>query len=365
MIEFVCTADAHLHPHRQCSHNAGVDRIDDGLNALTESLNVARHHGCPWVFLGDLKHIKGIWNQYALNKVKQLLHSDFRDVEKFLIHGNHDGTAGGSGLKPLEGKGCAVFDKPQVFDDVKFLDAAVWPHQPTTELLPAFLNDAQRKGVKFLFGHVFLRNSVVGPTDRPLTQQGITLEEMGIGSVFEWAFLGDVHKQQMVPGSREGGYAIYPGSPLQLNWGDASDEYSSFLYVNLEKDPKVEKISIKAPRFRAVDWSGLSVEEVRGEVDKGTHKTWEGDFVKLIVTPVVDSKIIENIMERSKARWYSVTLRKKEKTPEARSELHAGMKPQELLQGYINVRPPDPALIKSPVPIVLKVGSKLLEEPSE
>jgi len=361
MIEFVCTADVHLHPHRQCSHNAGIDRIDDGIKALTESLSVAKHHGCPWIFLGDLKHIKGIWNQYALNKVRRLLHSDFPDVEKILVHGNHDGMAGGSGLRPLEGKNCVALEKPQVTDG----GFAVWPYQPTKELLPVFLQQAAQKGVKILIGHVFLRNSLVGPTDRPLTHQGLTLEEMGIGDVFEWAFLGDVHKQQMVPGSKEGGYAIYPGSPLQLNWGEAGDEYNSFLYVNLEQDQKVENISTKAPRFRAVDWSGLSVEEVRGKVDAGIHKNWEGDFVRLIVPPAVDPKIIEKVMERSQARWFSVTMRKKEKNPETRSELHAGMKPQDLLQEYIKVRPPDPALIQSPAPTVLKVGAKLLEEASE
>lgn len=361
MLEFVCIADVHLHPHRQCSNNSGIDRIDDGLLAIRNSLDVARHHNCPWVFLGDLKHIKGIWHQYALNQVLFLL-QEFGDVGKLMVHGNHDGIAGGSGLFPFKTvKNTKVVFKPEMVEFPGTGRVAVWPHQKDTSELAGFVEAAMKTQTKILFGHIFLSNSVVGPTDRPLVK-GTTLTELGVGCPFEWAFLGDVHKAQVVPGSKEGGWAVYPGSPVALNWGE-NELDKGFLYVNLNKETKqIQPLPVLAPKFRTVDWSGLSVEEARGEVDKGTHKNWKGDFVKLIAPPAVDPNIIQRVMERSQARWFSVTLRKKEKNPEARTDMHAGMTQEQLLKEYMKTRPPDSTVIKSTGSMVFKAGLRLLEE---
>lgn len=355
----IITADIHLHPHRQCSQNSGIDRMEDGLKALRQTLQAANERDCPWVFLGDLKHVRGVWHQYALNWAFEIICGEFRDVKKFMIHGNHDGTAGGSGLRPFaEAKAnVRLFETPTIFS---FFDEqiAIWPWQASTRMLPEFLLQAQHSDARILLGHIFLKNSVVGPNDRPL-MQGTALHEIGLTEVagaplFKWAFLGDVHKAQIVPGSGNGnGRAIYPGSPLAHNWGEIELD-KGCLYVDTSQN-LVEHIPIKAPKFRVVDWT-------KDQPDKAPKiiTEWEGDFVKLLLEKDIPPVSLERIKEASGARWFKAYVQKAEKKTETRSEVHAGMSIQELLNEYMRVRPLEK--IQSPEKVVLNVGLKLLEE---
>lgn len=356
----VITADIHLHPHRQCSQNSGVDRIEHGLKALEQTLQAAKERSCPWIFLGDLKHVRGVWHQYALNWAFEIICGHFRDVKKIMVHGNHDGTAGGSGLRPFAEAEANVklCEAPTVLSfDTE--NVAVWPWKSDLRFLPELLSRARQENARILLGHIFLKNSVVGPNDRPL-MQGTALHEIGLTGgdgkepLFKWAFLGDVHKAQVVPGSGgENGTAIYPGSPLAHNWGETELD-KGCLYVDTSQN-LVEHIPIQAPKFRVVDWTKDQPARAPKEIAE-----WKGDFVKLLLEKDLNPLVLEKIKEASGARWFKAYVQKAEKKMETRSEVHAGMSVQEMLNEYMRVRPLEK--IQSPEKVVLNVGLKLLEE---
>lgn len=353
-MKFVLTADIHLHPFRQCSRNAGLDRLEDGLSAMRQTLEQARKRKCQWVFLGDLKHIKHMWHQKALNNALELM-DDFSDVPKLMIHGNHDGMAGGTGLAPFRSASRTdVFDEPEIVhgDDYGFPTFAVWPHQANMSSLPEFIEKAKKAKVKILFAHIFISGSQVSSTDVPIVQ-GTMLSEIGISSVksanvFDWAFLGDIHRQQVVPGSGKYGTAVYPGAPLGLNWGERGEKGA--LYVDLTKG-QVEPIKIDAPKFVVLDWVGQKIEPGEWEA------RWSGDFVRIYISPDVKPKVIEKIRQQSGARWFEIVVRREKTNVEKRSEIHSGMTTNQMLTEYIKSRP----LERIPTKKLLEIGKKLLE----
>lgn len=358
-MRFVATADIHLHPFRQCSVDAGRDRLEDGLSALEQTLAAAERHDCPWVFLGDLKHVKSVWYQYALNRAQEIF-SKFRAVRKILVHGNHDGTAGGSGLLPLLSETAKVCDRPE-FIKSSDLTAAVWPHGSNPETLLDFLAKAEKDGYRLLLGHIFMANAVVGTKDTPIVK-GASLHEFGLagaagrGPTFDWAVLGDVHKQQVVAGSGpEHGNAtvIYPGSPLAINWGELETD-KGVLLVEVGKGPelKVTPIPVKAPRFRVVDLTGSD------KPSPQTVRSWAGDFVRVFVGPQWGRQSIEALRKSADARWFEVVVRRPPKPAETRAEIHAGLSRRELLVRYMHARTPE---IMDP-PTLLNVGLKLSGE---
>lgn len=352
MKKFIITSDIHLHPHRTCSLDAGMDRLNDGLSALRQTLEAAKKRKCDWWFLGDLKHVKTIWHQKALLGALEIM-EDFPDVGKFLIHGNHDGILGGSGIRPFKDIPMTnIFTEPEIVkgDGYGFDTFAVWPHSSDMSGLPKFLKQAKKEKAKILFGHIFLQNSVVGNRDTPIAK-GASLSDIGLAKkeVFDLAFLGDVHKAQLVPGSGdENGLAIYPGSPLGLNWGELERDKGCF-YVDLaDRKEVLKKIEIKAPRFRSFDWT------TPGDVEENIN--WEGDFVRLIISPDFDKGWLESIRKRCGARWLKVILRKNSTNgAKKRSDIHAGMNRDQLLGEYVKARPP-----VSDAAMTLAAGKKLM-----
>lgn len=359
-MKFVLTSDIHLHPFRQCSRNAGLDRLDDGLGAMKQTLLQARARKCHWFFLGDLKHIKNMWHQQALNSALQLM-EDFEDVPKMMVHGNHDGMAGGSGLLPFKSiPKTNIFVEPEIVygDNYDFETFAVWPHQKDLRELPAFIKKAKDAKVKILFAHIFISGSQVSSTNVPVVK-GTMLSEIGISSVksdnvFDWAFLGDIHRQQVVPDSGKYGTAIYPGAPLGLNWGERGEKGA--LYVDTQKR-LIEPIMIDAPKFVVLDWVGQKIEP--GDWDA----RWPDDFVRIYVLPDVKPKVMEKIREQSKARWFEVVVRREETNVEKRSEIHSGMTTNAMLDEYIKARPLQQRNRNQVIPKkkLMEIGKKLLE----
>lgn len=332
------TADLHLHPFRLCSMNSGRDRLDDGLDVLRQSLSAARELDCPWVFGGDLKHIKNSWFQYALNRAKEIL-DQFGSVPKIMIHGNHDGTAGGSGLLPFANESTLVIDSPEIIEWAG-ITAAVWPHSNDVSLRPSFLAQAKKKNVRLLLGHQFMANAAVGPKDHPIVQ-GATLQDFGLDGkrVFDWAFLGDVHKQQILAGSGgKNATVVYPGSPYALNWGEL-EENKSALLVDLRPNVAhpVVPIPIKAPRFRIMDLTEIDKNKIKGELDK--MEKWQGDFIRMIVGPEFSQKTLAELKKVLGARWFEIVVRRKPST-ETRADIHAGLTRREIIYRYVKARPP-------------------------
>ena len=207
--------------------------MQDGLSATRQTLQVARDRNVPWVCLGDMKHLRDRWMLSALNGLLALF-KEYADVPKLLLHGNHDGVAGGrSGLEVFREYALVVEDPfvcklPPTTSGWKE-PFALWPHQPTLDGLPAFLEIARKAKARVLFAHAFLSGAVLGPEEFRLAQKletfqyrrdVITLEQFGLvgkNRVFDWGFLGDIHKQQHLdPNQSRGRWVIgvpTPGRP--------------------------------------------------------------------------------------------------------------------------------------------------------
>lgn len=339
-MKAVCIADVHLHPFRECSKDSGQDRLHDGLSAVRQSLECARKRQAKWIMLGDLKHLRTMWHQGALNGMLALL-EEYAEVSKWMIPGNHDGIAdGSSGLTPFR-KYAEVIEEPFINPN----GIAFWPWQRNFDQLTKFVSTVRKIGGKsILFAHAFISGSRVGPHDLRLKEPGVPLEKFGLSKesrVFKWAVFGDVHKAQLLaPG------CYYVGSPLALNWGELEDN-KGVLFVDTQQNV-VEMIRIEAPRFQVLEWK-----DHRASVHR---KGARGDFVRLIVDETVKSKDIERVREESHARYFQVVMRRQTRS-EQRTDVHAGMTERELLKSYMSARPIDGLDPQD----VLKAGLALLK----
>jgi DNA repair exonuclease SbcCD nuclease subunit len=223
MSKMLFTADWHCHLWKECSQDAGADRLADGLNCVRQILAEAQRRNCPVVFGGDMKQTKGQWQVPVVLGLFELFR-EYHDVNVFAIPGNHDGTADGrSGLDVFsELSNITVIDKPTVGNAPSGGMFAYWPWQPTLDGLPAFLAEAKRVKARVLIAHAFLSGATVGP-DYVVPKVGATLEQFGLvgkGRVFDLALMGDIHSQQILGGGSDEALIIYPGSPYSQNWGD-------------------------------------------------------------------------------------------------------------------------------------------------
>ena len=368
----IVSADLHVHPFRECSKDGGQDRLQDGLSAVRQTLQFARDRKCPWVCLGDVKHLRDRWLLSVLNGLLALF-GEYADVPKVLLHGNHDGVGGGkSGLEAFQSlKNVRVVAVPCVtdFPDLGVGKAAYWPHQPMLERLPALLTTAKQAGVRVLFAHAFLSGATVGPEEVRLVK-GMTLEQFGLagkgGRIFQHAFFGDVHKRQNIgPPNGTVTQAFYPGSPYAQNWGEREDERSC-LFVDTDRELDwLEVVPVRAPRFRVIDFTGWRSNSILKDFCAG--KRFEGlpviaevagDFVRLIVGPWADGKLLERVREASGARDFQVVTRR-ESSVERRAEIHAGMSQDQILSSYLAARPPQDGLDPK---AVLAAGKRLAGE---
>jgi DNA repair exonuclease SbcCD nuclease subunit len=375
-VRFVATSDLHVHPFRVGSANGGRDRLQDGLSAMRQSLDVARREGCTWVFCGDLKMPKNVWPQDALNGVINLLY-EYDDVEKLMVPGNHDGLFGefGSGLAPFRSL-TTVHDKPFVGDCL-----AVWPYGgKRLGELPEFLKRAeQMQRPRILLAHLMFRGVALGPTDAHLPQAGSPVDAFGIGDVFDLAVVGDIHKGQIylstsakrptrswksftdygqrvyaggvvpIRGPRPGksawaGEVIYPGSPYQQSWGEVNEWPKGSVVVDVATGEVTLAVST-SPRFRSFEIE--TMDELRGMADTLASEDriqLEGDIVRLHVADSVLSdrgaaKIVELIRSESKARELRAIPRRQKLVGAAAPVAAVGMKNEELFAGWAEKHP--------------------------
>lgn len=349
-MKFICTSDTHIHPFRECSRDNGLDRLCDALRALQQTLQIARERQCLWFFLGDLKHVKGLWYQAALNGVIGLM-EEYHDVPKVMVAGNHDGPVrdGVTGLAPFV-KYARVIERPSIIP----LDEpiAVWPYNPDIDILHEFVQKAtQNSDVKILMAHAFLHGSRVGPTGVAL-RKGFTLEDFGLHKhhrVFEWGFFGDVHLQQQVTSC-----VFYPGSPLAQNWGEL-ELNKGCLFVDTKKKLVEPIVLTGLPRFRVIEAGPKDLVRMAAQNMRG----WaSGDFVKLIVDGSVKQEDVQPLLSNSMARFFQVVARRTPTKVEERAAIHTGMDPRTLLSEYMKIRPVDGLDAQ----MVLSAGLRLLAE---
>jgi len=380
-VKIVAVSDLHVHPYRLCSRDAGKDRLHDGLSALRQTFDMARTHGCPWGFCGDLKMPKLSWPQEALTGALELF-EEFDDVPKLMLPGNHDGDAahvGGSGLAPFK-KHALVIEQPAIVEWAG-PTVAVLPWQAQRDAKTLF-SDARRLGVTTLLGHGFVAGVLLGPSETRLPGHGLQLGDFGVGDPFSCVILGDVHKGQRL--SRVGrkppvwipwcdasgldlreqspwrGEVLYPGSPYQQNWGERNDGPKGALLIDTDTGA-VTLLPVQAPRHILAELPSLRFDVLEGLGRDA--KTWEGHFVRLQVPETILDKsaakgIIEKLQTTAKARWFHVEPIRT-RTTEIRTPIRSGMGSTELLQTYLAARKFGGDVSDA---AVLSAGLRLLEE---
>lgn len=382
----VCVADLHLHPFKQCSRDGGRDRLQDGLSALQQSLEYAQELGALWVFLGDAKMSRTIWNQEALNGALDCFRR-FSGVPKLLLPGNHDGPRlpGGSGLQAF-----ADLERTRVVESPTLLPGwgpglAVWPCEADEDGLAHFVEAAPKEGCKILLSHGLLSGCQLSPD---IKGTGLTPERFGIGKaspVFPLAIFGDVHRGQIFREdkrqwawhtwdnlfSRDGqvplhvatgfrGQIVYPGDPYQQNWGEAGEVPKGVLIVR--PGPNIEMIylqPLKGPRYIVEDWTAKTEDEF-GQYLLGGVPEWHGNFVKLVLPEWGSSKAVQTSLEvlrKTEAIRSFQPMVIREARVKARTNISAAMKPRELLEGYMSSKPPEDGLDPK---AVLLAGERLM-----
>lgn len=351
-MKLVITADVHLHPYRICSKDGGFDRLGDGLSVLRQSLELARRERAVWVMAGDFKQPKTFWPQEALTGSHAIMR-EFEDVEKIMVAGNHDAEGlGGSGLAPFKDCAKVVEKAGYVSTQNEYLLCAPWNANRAEIRALA----KENRGVAPLIAHAFLAGAFLGPEDLRIGG-GIPLEEYGD---FPVAFFGDIHKGQWrkimmlrpamwepytVFGAeglvnfrvrapeRWQGEVFYPGSPYQQSWGERNDGAKGVLLVDI-KSGEVQFCPLRAPRFMHFEVDEKTIEGLF------EAEAWdELDFVRVVYTGKPSAALDDLRSLAPHARSFQVITRPP-KVSQQRTEVHAGMTKSELLQRYMEARPP-------------------------
>jgi len=329
-----------------------------------------------------MKHPRWLWPQEALTGSLQLLRR-YRDVQKLMIPGNHDGDVsmvGGSGLAPFADV-ARVVEEPEVVDGLLCVPAGHHDRLETRHFAEA----------KAVVAHAFLSGVALGPEEVKLERE-LTPRMFGCGPELGLpGFFGDIHKGQALRVRRpkppawepyvtvEGlghaepghgapvrlrnpapwcGEVFYPGSPYPQNWGERNDGVKGVLLVELGTG-QVDFHPVRAPRYRELVWPNLKFDTI--EVLLQQARTWEGDFVRILAGEWVERgaarDVVEKLRKESNARFFKVIPQPRVAEVSAEAALHAGQSPEDLLRGYVAARPcevDDPAL-------VLRAGLKLYE----
>ena len=314
-----------------------------------------------------MKHLRDRWLNAVLNGVLQVF-EEYHDVPKFLVPGNHDGTAGGrSGLAALdEMDHVSLFEEPAIrfapWGDGKVL---WWPYQPTLDELPRWVEKARKERATAVLGHAFIQGSAVGPDDVRL---GIGTPPAAFGlvgkaQVFSYGFFGDVHRQQRVSvggaGKRDAQVWV-PGSPCAQNWGEREGGKGCLL-VDFDAG-EVTPIPVQAPQFIVADWTDDRVQiNRRLAVCAGTPEVtdeWRGHFVRLLLPPDADPKLVERLREASGARTFQAIVQRTAASAQRVPSLHGGLSAGQLVEEYVRARPPEDLDQK----VVVAAGKRLLGE---
>lgn len=397
MKPLVITADLHLHPFKLNSNDGGRDRLRDGLDALDQTLNIARVLGATWIFAGDMKVPRTTWVQEALNGAYEILEA-YADVDKILLPGNHDGPKlpGGSGLRAF-----ASIERTSILELPTLLPAiapglAVWPGEFDLDALPGWIEEARSAGCVLLLGHGLFEGCLLSPGIA--APGGLTLSAFGLGGespAFRLAVFGDVHRGQIysrgrwVPwdrvfssenghqwgrqkwGDPEGntlhitkgffGQIIYPGDPYQQNWGEAG-EVPKGVTVIFPETEEISVVPIKAPLYIAQDWTDSTFDAFEEYARNDGEATWEGNFVRLILpdwgSTSMAAAILKDVREHHGVRSFEAIIKRAAKA-ETRVEVDTSMEADDLLASYLKAKPPQDLNEK----LVLEAGKRLWGKP--
>jgi hypothetical protein len=294
---------------------------------------------------GDFKQPKTNWPQEALTGAHEILR-EFGDVRKIMLAGNHDAMGlGGSGLAPFKDVATVIEGEAEQVSDLLCVPfGADLKAVKTNKHLP-------------IIAHAFIKGAFLGPEDHRLPDKGVDIADYG---PFPVAFFGDIHNAQFrrsadpLQGRTAAWYTInsagqvrvpgrwlsevyYPGSPYQQNWGER-DHVKGVLLVDTKRGA-VDFVPMNAPRFIHVELTDC---EILPEVLLNASQ--QSDFVR-IITP--SSRWTQSALDARGLHFRSMQIIEQKAAAvqkAARTVMHAGMDPDELLSGYMKAKPLPPGM---------------------
>jgi len=284
--------DLHIHPHKK-----STERLEDCLKALSWVFESARKRKIPnIIFLGDLFHDRQKIDVLAYQKTFEIMEDNLCDgrTNLYLLLGNHDlwhyQRLDVSSVNPLRNlPGVTVISEPcvkEISDGTEDFRMAFIPytHSPQEDIkkVEKEWRSSAREGDKMVLGgHIAIDGAVWNLKHNTLSE--VTVEHEGdmvrvgpeIFKKWDRVFLGHYHAAQKLNDRVE-----YIGSPLQLSFGEASQQKHLAIYDTTE-DSIEYLVNDFSPRHII-----LGEDEIEGA-------NLKGNFVRLEVEDITDRRMSE------------------------------------------------------------------------
>jgi len=251
-------------------HWRGLSRHDEYREVFTFFANDCRKKKVDHIFVGgDIFHTKttGISPEY-IDQLTWWLETMSKVAPVHLILGNHDGNLVNLSrqdavtpiVQALNNKKVQLYKKSGVYQ----LDSKInW-------CVFSLFDEEGWKHVKPEEGKINIA-CYHGPVHGSVSETGWNIDE-GIRTEFfkdyDFAFLGDIHKQQFLEFREGKPWIAYPGTPLQQNYAEDIDHGYLLWQIDSQNEWNVsfEKLPNIKP-FVTLNWTG-SIEELEGEAKK-------------------------------------------------------------------------------------------------
>lgn len=249
-MRFLLFGDLHLANYQAFStrlSNGRNSRLQDCLNIVAQAKQIVTDRAVDVVFfLGD-------WHHHRTRLEIDVLHAGYLAMQDLastgvticMLSGNHDCHTRIGEVHSLE------FFKPivQVVDEPVFrsfgserVRVAMFPYTADVEVLKNQFRLLPSTDLVLL--HQGIREAAVGPYGATV-HSGLSLADLPLDRA-RYVIAGDYHKRQFLAD----GKFHYVGSPLQLNFGEASED-KAFSFIDTE-NWQIQSIPTDAPRFFSI-----------------------------------------------------------------------------------------------------------------
>lgn len=245
-MKLLAFADLHCHNYAQHSvrlANGLNSRFQDCLNILDQVGKAAKQNNVDVVvFCGDLYESRTTLPVEVLAETHKAMRNLAGIVPVYCLVGNHDLFAKAGDIYAVEtlrdienlhlvSNSCTITESGVKLSFI--------PHIADMDTFKAAAQAVET--CELLFLHQTFREAVAGPADHSINTS-LSLDDLPTGRVGA-VISGDIHKRQQIPSH----CFEYPGSPLQLNFGER-DETKAFTLVDTQ-EWKFTAIPTDAPEF--------------------------------------------------------------------------------------------------------------------
>lgn len=322
-MKFIAYADIHFYhgwsEFNDLQPSSLAKRFEIQLDVWDQIDALAKKHNAIKLCAGDVFNKRSFLHNTVVNEVIRRYKG--KCAPEYLISGNHDRfDQNYSAVQILEGLG----DAEILTDKASSLSQVLSKVQQSFDLYGATPGGpipvpTDPSATNILVAHGQLQGATT-PSGFEF-QNGYTLKDL---AAFDLVVLGDIHKHQQI------GNVLIPGSPLQLNWGDAGQERGCWLIDVLGKGQITRTfIPLKSPKFIIVTAENLE-EVLQTPAD-------DYNYYDFRITQRLEKAEYKELKERF-PNSYIVLQAEKRSSVAGSSTIDAKLTPQELLEKYFDLR---------------------------